>query len=87
MALYYAPAVFAYLLGRCFGCSSITCSSITTQRHFHILKQIGKLGITVLVTFGILWYPFYYHREDIDQSMIHAFGIILRRIFPFSRYV
>jgi alpha-1,3-glucosyltransferase len=49
------------------------------------MKQIAILGITVVMTFGILWYPFYHYRHDLDQTVVDVFGIILRRIFPFSR--
>ena len=88
MALYYAPAVFAYLLGRCFAPYS-TSSSYDNSSTFQVLKrgltQILILGITVLGTFGILWFPFYHYRDDNDESIRDVFGVLLRRIFPFSR--
>ncbi|KAI8639848.1 glycosyl transferase [Parasitella parasitica] len=64
MALYYAPAVFAFLLGRCF-----------TERNGVVL--FVKLGVSVIVTFGVLFYPWLSSVEDIKQVLI--------RIFPVAR--
>lgn len=93
MALYYAPAVFAYLLGRCFRSSPSspfvmggkTMKSTNAFNFIHVLKRITILGITVILTFGILWFPFYHYREEYDQTIMDALAIPLRRIFPFSR--
>ncbi len=83
MALYYAPAVFAYLLGRC------CCGTFFGKRRNLIStsKQVAMLGVTVVATFVILWFPFYYYRHDLDETAVDVFAVILRRIFPFSRYV
>ncbi|CAO3654834.1 unnamed protein product [Mucor hiemalis] len=64
MALYYAPAVFSFLLGRCF-----------TEKNGIIL--FVKLGITVIATFGLMFYPWLKSLEDIQQVFI--------RIFPVAR--
>ena len=94
MALYYAPAVFAYLLGRCFRSLSsppivegetLKRSTNNVLNLIRVLVQIAKLGITVILTFGILWYPFYHYREEYDQTITDVFAILLKRIFPFSR--
>ena len=93
MALYYAPAIFAYLLGRCFRGTTTTTTTTTSgsssisssSSYFVVLKRIAMLGITVISTFAVLWYPFYYYRCDDDQTFIEVVGVILRRIFPFSR--
>ena len=50
MTLYYAPAVFAYLLGWCFGCRENTTKIV----------RFVSLGITVIACFLILWIPFIY---------------------------
>lgn len=79
MSLYYAPAVFAYLLGKCF---SETSSSFSLK---NTLINVAKLGITVISTFGILWYPFYYFRDNESDGIVDIYKPILLRIFPFSR--
>jgi len=45
MSLYFAPAFFAHLLGKCL-------------RRRRPVLEVAKLGITVVVTFGALWAPF-----------------------------
>ncbi|CEG84076.1 hypothetical protein RMATCC62417_17929 [Rhizopus microsporus] len=62
MALYYAPAVFAFLLGRCF----------VEERG--ILLFI-KLGITVIATFAILFAPWLRSLEDIQQVIFRVFPV------------
>uniref|UniRef100_A0A7S1ZDU1 Alpha-1,3-glucosyltransferase n=1 Tax=Ditylum brightwellii TaxID=49249 RepID=A0A7S1ZDU1_9STRA len=81
MSLYYAPAVFAYLLGR--------CASVPSFQ-----GRVGRfclLGITVIVTFAVLWWPFALHspQDTIDTEISEGpFDWILhivRRLFPFER--
>lgn len=62
MALYYAPAVFAFLLGRCF----------IEERG--ILLFI-KLGIAVIATFAILFAPWLRSLEDIQQVIFRIFPV------------
>jgi alpha-1,3-glucosyltransferase len=82
MGLYYAPAVFAFLLGKCFNNNfSIT----NTNTILGVLKNIALLWSSVITTFFILWYPFYHFREDETEGLVDVYGPILRRIFPFSR--
>jgi len=80
MVLYYSPAVFAYLLGKCFRSNSSKHRSI-----MKILTQVGVLGVTVITTFVFMWYPFYHYRRDTNETMLDTFLPIIRRIFPFSR--
>jgi alpha-1,3-glucosyltransferase len=72
ISLYYAPIVFAFLLGRCF------------QRKNVLLFL--QLATTVLLTFTLLWAPFYYFTtatttNNKAQYLLH----IIHRIFPFHR--
>jgi hypothetical protein len=54
MSMYFAPAFFAHLLGRCF----------QKRRPFaHILK----LGVTVISTFALLWSPYLGSTDDLLQ--------------------
>ncbi|KAL0083249.1 ALG6, ALG8 glycosyltransferase family-domain-containing protein [Phycomyces blakesleeanus] len=64
MALYYSPAVFAYLLAQCF-------------KNKQGLILFCKLGITVLVTFGILFSPWLGSLDSILQ--------VIHRVFPVAR--
>ncbi|CAG8589039.1 4143_t:CDS:2 [Paraglomus brasilianum] len=65
MALYYALPVFFYLLGICARDKKVG------------LNLFLKLGITVIVTLGILFFPFLSSISDLQQAMI--------RIFPLYR--
>ena len=62
MALYYAPAVFAFLLGRCF-----------TEKNGIVL--FVKLGVSVVATFGLLFSPWLRSIEDIKQVFIRIFPV------------
>ena len=79
MTLYYAPAVFSYLLGRC----------LANGKQHPLFKvfflRIALLGITVLFTFFVLWYPFVYYRDPQRTSAVQSLLIILQRLFPFQR--
>lgn len=98
MTLYYAPAVFSFLLGKCF--RRPTTSTKRRQEDnrveqgrkssiffsWDVWHNISKLGLSVLATFVIIWYPFYHYRQDAkNESVLDVFGPILKRIFPFSR--
>ncbi|ORZ09944.1 glycosyl transferase [Absidia repens] len=65
MALYYSPVIFAFLLGRCF-----------TEGKKGLLLFI-KLGMTVLTTVGLLFWPWL---KDFNEL-----GQVLHRIFPVAR--
>lgn len=85
MELYHAPAVFAYLLGRCF-CNEDN----TTQQKSSSLKFAGKfcaLGVSVISTFAVLWMPFAFYPRESSSTQFHLDGIIqvLNRLFPFQR--
>lgn len=75
MTLYYAPAVFFYLLGCC-------CAG--TFRQF--VTRFVALGLTVLATFATLWWPFvWYSPSYFEVSVTERLVHVLRRIFPFQR--
>lgn len=57
MSAYYAPAFFAHLLGRCF------------QRRSPVFGVV-KLGIVVLTTFTICWWPFLSSRQSALQVIL-----------------
>ncbi|SPO25616.1 related to ALG6 - glucosyltransferase [Ustilago trichophora] len=69
MALYYAPAVFAVMLGRCIG-----LARIDPERGLTLF--IG-LGLAVVITFGIVFSPWLTSLEQIGQ--------LIHRIFPLAR--
>jgi alpha-1,3-glucosyltransferase len=72
MTLYYAPAVFCYLLGRC-----LEQPKLFVQRFF-------QLGAAVIVTFSVMWAPFVMHGPP-DTTPTSRILHVLRRIFPFER--
>lgn len=73
MTLYYAPAVFCYLLGRCFS---------EPNRFF---PRFLALGCTVLLTFVVLWAPIIFAADPSGTPYIDRIQHVLRRIFPFQR--
>ncbi|KAG0188112.1 hypothetical protein DFQ28_005366 [Apophysomyces sp. BC1034] len=60
MALYYAPAVFAFLLGKCFK---------------HGFTLFLELGVTVIVTFGIAFAPWITSLDDLLQVVHRIFPV------------
>lgn len=64
MSAYFAPAFFSHLLGKCL-------------RRKNPLLEVSKLGLTVLITFAIVWWP-YIHSMD-------EFLGVLSRLAPFER--
>ncbi|PON39769.1 Glycosyl transferase, ALG6/ALG, partial [Parasponia andersonii] len=64
MSLYFAPAFFSHLLGKCL-------------RHPNPLLEVLKLGIVVLGTFSLIWWPYIHSKE--------AFLQVLSRLAPFER--
>lgn len=64
MSAYFAPAFFSHLLGKCL------------RRQYPFL-QVLKLGLVVLGTFLIVWWPYVHSME--------AFLGVLSRLAPFER--
>ncbi|KAL9231331.1 hypothetical protein vseg_006571 [Gypsophila vaccaria] len=64
MSAYYAPAFFSHLLGRCL-------------RRRNPLLEVSKLGLVVVGTFAIIWWPYLQSKE--------AFFEVLSRLAPFER--
>ncbi|KAK9197156.1 hypothetical protein WN943_005291 [Citrus x changshan-huyou] len=64
MSVYYAPAFFSHLLGKCL-------------RRKNPIHGVAKLGLTVLGTFTVVWWP-YLHSTD-------ALLGVLSRLAPFER--
>ena len=87
MALYYAPAVFAFLLGKCFRTTnaSTSTSTRTSNYYMNVVRNIAILGIAVIATFFTLWSPFYFYRQDPSEGILEVFGPIVTRIFPLQR--
>lgn len=50
MSAYLAPAFFSYLFGKCL-------------RRKNPLLEISKLGLAVLGTFAVIWWPYLYSTE------------------------
>lgn len=75
MTLYYAPAIFAYLLGRCFQ------HGLARRIMIH---RFVLLGLTVIATFVAAWWPFVVYGPN-DTSVTSRLRHVLRRIFPFQR--
>ncbi|EKX46205.1 hypothetical protein GUITHDRAFT_107823 [Guillardia theta CCMP2712] len=70
IALYYSPAMFFYLLGRC----------LQSKRLHTIAFDIAKLGATVIVTFAICFFPWVLSVESTLQ-VIHRIFPIKRGLF------
>jgi alpha-1,3-glucosyltransferase len=84
MTLYYAPAIFCYLLGRCLQAPKNHQSSSSKAVVF--ASRFLTLGMTVIITFGILWTPFLmYGPSDQSTTVLERLFHVLRRIFPLER--
>jgi alpha-1,3-glucosyltransferase len=87
MTLYYAPAVFSYLLGRCFATTAGASQMVPWSQ---ALRRIATLGVAVILTFALLWLPFYLNPPMNDEFGIEGNGVrylkhIVHRLFPFER--
>ncbi|KAG9444735.1 hypothetical protein H6P81_016075 [Aristolochia fimbriata] len=56
---YFAPAFFAHLLGKCL------------KRQYPLLEVL-KLGIAVVVTFAVMWWPYLYSVDAVMEFVIIA---------------
>ena len=68
MELYHALPFFFYLLGVCIKSDTYSIGFI----------RLVSIGLTVIVTFAILWLPFILNGLDLTLQ-------VLQRLFPFSR--
>lgn len=82
MTLYYAPAVFVYLLGRCFSHSNSPV--YLTKTWSRVFYYVSLLGVAVILSFSMLWFPFYFYPHK-DMTCIQSIAHVLRRLFPFQR--
>ncbi|XP_010440952.1 PREDICTED: probable dolichyl pyrophosphate Man9GlcNAc2 alpha-1,3-glucosyltransferase isoform X2 [Camelina sativa] len=64
MSAYFAPAFFSHLLGKCL-------------RRRNPILAVVKLGIAVIATFVIVWWPYLHSLDD--------FLMVLSRLAPFER--
>ncbi|KAG9066500.1 Glucosyltransferase-like protein [Linnemannia hyalina] len=64
MALYFSPAVFAYLLGKSF-----------RQGFFGCIWKLIKLGVAVILTLGLLFSPWMESKEEILQVVQRIFPV------------
>ena len=74
MSLYYALIFFSILLRK----------SFNKKTTLAIIGHIIKLGIIVIITFGVLWLPFCILKRD-DNTCLSSLLHVLSRQFPFSR--
>jgi len=58
MSMYFAPAFFSHLLGKCL-------------RRQNPIFQIMKLGTVVLATFAVVWWPYVYSVEAIKEVKLN----------------
>ena len=81
MTLYYAPVVFTYLLGRCVEFTDNNQKKISKGI---FIKRFCVLGLTVILCFASLWWPFWVYTSD-NVKAFDSVLQVLRRQFPFQR--
>jgi alpha-1,3-glucosyltransferase len=82
MTLYYAPAVFCYLLGRCF---EVDGRSPKGSKVFpRAMYRISLLGISVIASFIALWWPFVLY-GPLGTSYMDRIRHMALRIIPLQR--
>ncbi|KAK3830083.1 MAG: dolichyl pyrophosphate Man9GlcNAc2 alpha-1,3-glucosyltransferase [Linnemannia elongata] len=69
MALYFSPAVFAYLLGKSF-----------RQGFFGCIWKLIKLGLAVILTLGLLFSPWMQSKEELLQ-VVHRIFPVFRGLY------
>ncbi len=79
MELYHALPFFFYLLGKSFQNQSKGDDKKSSASLFRGVFNVLKIGSVVLLTFGLLWFPFYQARGS--DGVLQVF----RRLFPFNR--
>ena len=86
MLLYYAPAVFFYLLGRCFAKDHHTTQTTgpASTNLAVAAKRVLQLALTVIACFVTLWWPFVVW-GPLDTNVRERITHVLRRIFPLQR--
>lgn len=72
MALYYAPATFFFLLGRCYIGDKFS------------VQRFAALAVTVVLSMSVFWGPTLAHPPD-GVSVLQHLRYILWRIFPLYR--
>ena len=77
MALYYSPVFFCCLLRKCYE-KSLSTSPV------HGLLHLCKIGVTVIVSFAVLWLPFCVYASP-EETCVSSLLHVLSRQFPFSR--
>ncbi|KAJ6257673.1 LOW QUALITY PROTEIN: hypothetical protein Dda_7461 [Drechslerella dactyloides] len=92
IALYYAPAVFAYLLGLCVsfgkkvdvGGSGLSITIPAPMAVRIDVQTLVLLGVTVLSTFAVMVAPFaVLHGEE--HGALEQLAQMVHRVFPFAR--
>ncbi|KAF3928034.1 hypothetical protein AA313_de0201569 [Arthrobotrys entomopaga] len=95
MGLYYAPAVFAYLLGLCvsFGSGGGGEEGVNGNGNGGLniaglvkvdVQTLVLLGVTVVSTFGIIVAPFVVF-HGAEKGGLEQLGQMVHRVFPFAR--
>lgn len=82
MTLYYAPAVFFYLLGRCF--ASTNKDESTLRFMGTVVQRVAALAVTVILCFVALWWPFVAYGPE-TTSLVDRAVHVLHRIVPLQR--
>jgi alpha-1,3-glucosyltransferase len=88
MTLYFAPAVFSYLLARCLrpvtAATTTRHNSLSSWRSSTFRNRFLALGATVILSFVALWWPFVVYGPQ-DASYLSRLQHVLHRILPMER--
>ena len=90
MTLYYAPAIFCYLLGRCCATPTSTSDGSPKSRNegrcylSSMIYRVAVLGITVVATLALLWWPFIVYGPN-DTTYMERAQHMFERIIPIRR--
>lgn len=77
MALFYAPLIFAYLLGTTFN----PFNKLLGRKNIYDFNGLFWIGTATLVTFFTMFFPLYFFAENGVDNLIQS----IVRIFPFNR--
>lgn len=68
MSLYYAPAFFSHLLGKCF-------------RRKNPIFEVLKLGFVVIGIFALVWWPYIHSVQSVMEVNIHVVIVSMEKHF------
>ena len=82
IALYYSLVFFVWLLRKCIKQRVCSFHNSYLQSLFHLIE----IGVTVIVSFSLLFLPFCIHLPP-DLTSLQSLKAVISRMFPWDRWL